>query len=975
MNYILPHSFEEINDTLKTKIREDYNITDAQYQGSNMAILANIFSYLISMVNTNMNFGVNEMIISKATTKKNIMTLARELGYEPQRKRSFVYRIKLKAESTGVLRIPKFTKFKSGDVDFLYTGEDIENKFGSSCSIEVRNFERFNDLKSRKGELAGSIIVSNDNEVLEVLEKVSISGGERLLLNNISDSGKPLSLYSNIPTSLYKRDPNTKEMIRVADIETFTLDETNKDNPEFIIQLKNIDPTQMPFDNTEVVRTKFFTDDCEYHVVSPTFEGWIASDYNTSGEIIKFKLNDNYTVIDGTKKYINDLITLFRLKRFSTAPEEVSAMMYSEDRIIGRVKRIEQVDTCVIEVKEGTLLDYNTNPELVVNIDNDLQERGYVPLDFQNIEQDGVFLEISRVNYKNELVIKQPWTQRSSYIAPHFFNGEDTSFIVLTDYINDRAFLKIYTKYASSGTKFYTGNIFYFRLLQTKGAAGEAKELMSIESEEVSKNFKVIPYEENKEDKDLTIKHILVSAGSDEEDIESIRTNAPLYNNLADRLVTKHDYQTFCRKFQFIEQAIVWGGEELEEGPRLGHIFFSFIPASRPTEYITDENSTVFNLKNADSRDLFYLPEEQIFMKEDGGNENSVFEELSKNKIITLQYHYEPPIYLDFIVKVKVVKYLLGKSNKELRENLFAAAREYFKEVETFESEIFESNIIKYIDKTLYDNSGIQLAVYLETSIDRDSFIETGPALVETSKKFYSSKVLFQFPIDGIFEDNVLSHNGEIIEFGKLIKSRLPGVYNNSSGSETVTDWYLKKVETYVDNSQVGDNYTNEEETNILSHKLYPNKGPLQYIDYNLVPEEGEFSKSWGLYLDFNNIKYSKVVQGIITELKGTDRDIDSSVISFHVPIMLDTRGVEENDPINRELKQIGWLQVYNNQKMIYIQIDATDSENKDDLKERADISLFDTKIVFGIRNDANIKLKRNTFPRLRRLEVVEELE
>ena len=498
---------------------------------------------------------------------------------------------------------------------------------------------------------------------------------------------------------------------------------------------------------------------------------------------------------------------------------------------------------------------------------------------------------------------------------------------------------------------------------------------MSIESEEVSKNFKVIPYEENKEDKDLTIKHILVSAGSDEEDIESIRTNAPLYNNLADRLVTKHDYQTFCRKFQFIEQAIVWGGEELEEGPRLGHIFFSFIPASRPTEYITDENSTVFNLKNADSRDLFYLPEEQIFMKEDGGNENSVFEELSKNKIITLQYHYEPPIYLDFIVKVKVVKYLLGKSNKELRENLFAAAREYFKEVETFESEIFESNIIKYIDKTLYDNSGIQLAVYLETSIDRDSFIETGPALVETSKKFYSSKVLFQFPIDGIFEDNVLSHNGEIIEFGKLIKSRLPGVYNSNSGSETITDWYLKKVETYVDNSQVGDNYTNEEETNILSHKLYPNKGPLQYIGYNLVPEEGEFSKSWGLYLDFNNIKYFKVVHGIITELKGTDRDIDSSVISFHVPIMLDTRGVEENDPINRELKQIGWLQVYNSQKMIYIQIDATDSENEDDLKERADISLFDTKIVFGIRNDANIKLKRNTFPRLRRLEVVEELE
>ena len=72
-------------------------------------------------------------------------------------------------------------------------------------------------------------------------------------------------------------------------------------------------------------------------------------------------------------------------------------------------------------------------------------------------------------------------------------------------------------------------------------------------------------------------------------------------------------------------------------------------------------------------------------------------------------------------------------------------------------------------------------------------------------------------------------------------------------------------------------------------------------------------------------------------------------------------------------------LQTYINEKLFvnkkYADPNPTYVWNKDDLKERADISLFDTKIVFGIRNDANIKLKRNTFPRLRRLEVVEELE
>ena len=44
MSYLLPQSFDEINDTLKEKIKQSYGINDAQYQGSNIAVLANIFS-------------------------------------------------------------------------------------------------------------------------------------------------------------------------------------------------------------------------------------------------------------------------------------------------------------------------------------------------------------------------------------------------------------------------------------------------------------------------------------------------------------------------------------------------------------------------------------------------------------------------------------------------------------------------------------------------------------------------------------------------------------------------------------------------------------------------------------------------------------------------------------------------------------------------------------------------------------------
>ena len=53
-------------------------------------------------------------------------------------------------------------------------------------------------------------------------------------------------------------------------------------------------------------------------------------------------------------------------------------------------------------------------------------------------------------------------------------------------------------------------------------------------------------------------------------------------------------------------------------------------------------------------------------------------------------------------------------------------------------------------------------------------------------------------------------------------------------------DWYLRKVESFIDSSIIKDNYTDEETKEILRHLRYPDKGPLQYIDYNLVPEEGD---------------------------------------------------------------------------------------------------------------------------------------
>ena len=390
-----------------------------------------------------------------------------------------------------------------------------------------------------------------------------------------------------------------------------------------------------------------------------------------------------------------------------------------------------------------------------------------------------------------------------------------------------------------------------------------------------------------------------------------------MYHNLAQRLVTKHDYKTFCSSsFQFIEQSQVWGGEELDSGKRLGHVFFSFIPKSRITDFTADENNVLFTLNNFGNRDVFFVPENQILLKEDGGIENSVFETLSKNKIITLQYHNVPPIYLDFSIKVRIIKYMVGKSDKELRFEVFKAIRKYFNEVEKFDSEIFESNLIKYIDREFNNETGIQLKAFLETSIEKEDFAHTGFAEEEKESKTYSAEFLFQFPINGIFTDDIYSYTGEVIENGKLMKEKLP----------------------------------------------------------NLKVEHGFIEKGDKIFFDYDNILYYKNVNGIITEFSGNVENIDSSVKSFLIPLMLDTRNISPSSSLTKELKQIGNLKVYTDSSMIYIEINATDSTHSKDLAKRLPINYFDEIKTFLVETDTNMILKRNTFPRLKKVEIVEEL-
>lgn len=901
--FLLPTNFDEITQTIKAKIKEEYRINDAQYDGSNVSILADIMAYAAMMINTNMNFGFNESVLSSATTRRNITTLAREIGYEPAFRRSFKYEIKLRAKKGGLLEIPKFAKFSGGDKEYFFLEESKAALFGETAFITVTNKEKFDNLAVRNGTTPGDFILSDDSEIFEVLTKTDTADDQRLLLNNISTDD--ISKYSSIKTSLYKYDDESKTYQKLCGIETYVVDETNPDDKVAIFQLKELVAANFPTTDEAVLQLKIFTDDLQKGSVSESFNGFTPFEYHKESQILKFKLNDNLvTDKSGVKHTMFDLITPFRKKRFCLLFSDNTELKYDIRHEFCILENTEAVKETSIVVTEGKLRKWEDEKELERIVDVEDVEKGYINLDVQNVEEDGIFLEISRVNDKNELILHQPWTRRKTYLAESDIQYEDTTYLALEDFTSQQSFLKIYTQYAGTGTPLYSGNILYFTVLESSGSAGACKDLMKFESDD----FEVVPFYEDAENPDNNINSKLFSSGSNEETLESIKLNAPLFKNIAERLVTKNDYKIYCKKFQFVEQAQIWGGEELDGAPQLGHVFFSFIPKSRITEFESDENNEVFTLKNRYERDLFYLPLNQIISQNDGGSSNSIFSELERKKIITLQFHNVQPTYLDFIIKIKLVKYLANMTDKAQRQMVFDGVREYFNEIEHFDSNIFSSNIIKYIDRKFNDETGISLTVNLETSMIKDDFSEDGVDVNQDTAKKYKFQTLFEFPVGGIFEPDAMNQGGEVTKYGKVIKSKLPIVSSDKDG--------------------------------------FLNAGDEIIIDYD-------------------NVAYIVKEQGKEVEKTGALTEVDSSVISFKIPLLHKANNKEES-----KNQKFGNIMVYPDSYLMYLEINATESTHEEDLVSKLPIDVFNTRRKLTVTNDGDLTLRRNTFPRLIRVEV-----
>lgn len=346
-----------------------------------------------------------------------------------------------------------------------------------------------------------------------------------------------------------------------------------------------------------------------------------------------------------------------------------------------------QTEEIVINVKEGDLKRQIDNPSLnyVVGSENDMLPTGFVDIPFNNIEEDGIALKST---FQGNTFV---WKKSDSNLLNNF-NKE----YVREDDVHT-GYPRVYFRYGGWGHNLELGTNIQIDIMISKGSNGQA-----------DGNFEAKDYQNFVVE---VIDSKTLISGTDEESNQSIKNNAPIFNNQSNRIVTIHDYKTIQGRQPNVHDAQIWDGtDELQR--LVGQIYFSFVPGTASTTLIdTFVNNNPYGnpikdyrwvLNNYGSQDNFML-EAQV---------NNIFDHIKQYSIPTLEFNYREPIYLDFDIRVKMQQYNQQQPTVDQNNDIFSAVDMFFRRSQTEQLECCpDKDIIERFDQKYFNSDLIDFVV------------------------------------------------------------------------------------------------------------------------------------------------------------------------------------------------------------------------------------------------------------------------
>ena len=391
-----------------------------------------------------------------------------------------------------------------------------------------------------------------------------------------------------------------------------------------------------------------------------------------------------------------------------------------------------------IIVKEGTLKTYSEEPTLNLILGSKFDEttgtssvQDYIDIPFTNVENDGIEMFLTYYDEDGNFRELEEWDRSESYMLEADLQI-DYKFVRLD--IPDYGTPRCYYKIGDVGKSMRIGTLVYINILVSSGSEGEMTDT---------------PTDDNGDA--IITNYTLSSEGADEEDLESIKSNAPIFNNTANRVITNNDYKVFCNRQSSVSTSSIWDGTD-EIPTRAGNIWFSFIPATRTRELDDSVDSGyVWNLTDEYYTSNWYIEDDEI---------QEVYDVLDGFKIPTLRFLHRHPIYMDFEYTVDIPRYTITTSESDINTGVFDVINTYFESgdslsdvpVETFGFEYFHSNLLKRIDSQLTENMGCN--VTLNTSINLHEKLVVTETFEDGAIDYNKIIVHLGIPYDGVFDSD-----------------------------------------------------------------------------------------------------------------------------------------------------------------------------------------------------------------------------
>lgn len=504
----------------------------------------------------------------------------------------------------------------------------------------------------------------------------------------------------------------------------------------------------------------------------------------------------------------------------------------------------ESYEDVTIRVIEGNLYKFTDDPQSLVHVieevfdsaKNQWYNRTYIDIPYTNVE-DTHGLEVFLTYYDAEAKFfeQEVWTRSKQFMI-------DSDVLLNKEYIRlddvEYGTPRIHFKLGDVGKELRAGTIVQVNVLTSSGASGEMTGMPGALDLDVD----ILSYK-------------LIISGTGEEPIESIKKNAPMFHNSANRAITRPDYIAFANRHPAVRFTEVWDGNA--EYPKIrGHIWFSFIPQNTK-RIISDDHDPGY------SWELQYTFEENYenFFLEDSEIAD-VFRSLDNYKVPTLIFHHRHPVYVDFKYDVKIARYT-GKSTKPVaNRDVFNVINEYFRSdiptasvetnAELFEFEYFHSNLVKRVDLHLTDITGVDLNLATTMTLFEVHIIKEN---TDNSDNVKNDKCEIKFhlgiPFEGIFDKNQ-----------NIIFENLPDI----STSSVIVDPELGAKRLYVDKTLSTVTSIRDDKVSIL---------PIRMTDWD--GKERLYDEIIGEYKVFNHSTPDIEVTLFVTSGDGNLKSYESS--------------------------------------------------------------------------------------------------